>query len=94
MRESIEAEIPDTCANPLADAPAAIRSALTCAPTSAADALRETGAGRRGRTRVTETGRRKGRAVGSGEAICRRTIVFRVNGTYGKGHNGIFRYDT
>jgi len=36
--------------------------------------LRTTGAGRLDRTRVTETGKRNGRADGKGEAVCLRVI--------------------
>jgi len=70
MRESIDAEIPEPNANRPADIPAAMRSALTCTPMRDADELRATDAGRRGRTRVTEAGRRNGRAIGRGDAIC------------------------
>lgn len=69
MRESIEEEILEARANAPADIPAAIRSALTCAPMRDADELRATGAGCRGRMRVTEAGSRNGRALGSGDAI-------------------------
>ncbi|WP_418120870.1 hypothetical protein [Variovorax sp. 350MFTsu5.1] len=40
MRESIDAEIPETKANWPADIPAAMRNALTCAPMAEADVLR------------------------------------------------------
>jgi hypothetical protein len=89
MRESIEEEIPEACASVPPDTPAAMRSALTCAPMRAADRLRTTGAGCRGRTRVTETGNRSGRAVGSGEAICRRVIRISQQKSIEKGQNGI-----
>jgi hypothetical protein len=74
MRESIEAEIPDAFANSPPDTSAAMRSALTCAPMRAADRLRTTCADCRGPDRVTDTGNRNGRAIGSGEATCRRVI--------------------
>ncbi|BEP60024.1 hypothetical protein GmRootV213_05780 [Variovorax sp. V213] len=74
MRESIEEEIPEVLASTPADTSAAMRSALTCAPMRNADRLRTTGAGCRSGTLVTETGSRRGRAVGKGEAICRRVI--------------------
>ncbi|BEP64477.1 hypothetical protein GmRootV213_50310 (plasmid) [Variovorax sp. V213] len=71
MRESIEEEIPDIFASAPPDTSAAMRSALTCVPMRAADRLRTTGAGCRGRTRVTETGNLKRRVLGSGDAIAR-----------------------
>ncbi|BEP50781.1 hypothetical protein GmRootV116_44770 [Variovorax sp. V116] len=74
MRESIEAEIPEVLASSPPDTSAAMRSALTCAPMRAADRLRTTGAGFLDRTRVTETGSRKGRTVGKGEAASLRVI--------------------
>ncbi|BEP65343.1 hypothetical protein GmRootV213_58970 (plasmid) [Variovorax sp. V213] len=77
MRESIEAEIPEILASAPPDTSAAIRSALTCAPMRAADRLRTTDALCCGRARVTETGNLSGRAVGNGEAICRRVIWIR-----------------
>ncbi|BEP51474.1 hypothetical protein GmRootV116_51700 (plasmid) [Variovorax sp. V116] len=80
MRESIDAEIPEVFASAPPDTSAAMRSALTCAPMRAADRLRTTGADCLGRTRVTETGNRRGRAVGRGEAICRCVIGFVGNG--------------
>ncbi|BEP48330.1 hypothetical protein GmRootV116_20260 [Variovorax sp. V116] len=77
MRESIEAETPEAFASEPADISAAMRSALTCAPMRAADMLRTTGVDCRGRKCVTERGSRNGRAVGRGEASCRRVIGIR-----------------
>jgi len=71
MRESIDGEISDPAASCPADSPAAMRSALTWTPIRAAHELRATGAGRRGRIRVTEAGNRSGRAVGKGDASVR-----------------------
>lgn len=51
-----------------------MRSALTCVPMRTADRLRTTGADCRGRARVTETGSRRGRALGKGDAIARLGI--------------------